>query len=86
MIRFKSAIYRYELISDGDDTTIAEDEIADDSDRARDGELEKMTTGYKGEVQDLFHTVGHLVSGLVEGKATELQDLAILRIAHAILV
>ena len=86
MIGFNNAIHMYKSISDDDDTTVAEKEVADESDRAGNGEFEKMTAGCKGTILNLFHTVGHLIARLLKCKATELQDLAILGIADAIFV
>ena len=67
----------YELIADGDQTTVAEDIVADDPDTARDGECDEMTTGQKSALLDLFDTVGYPVTELAEVETTELQGLAI---------
>ena len=67
----------YELIADGDQTAIAEEIVADDSDTARDGELDEMATGQKSALLDLFDTVGNPVTELIEVETTELQGLAI---------
>ena len=67
----------YELIADGDQTAIAEEVVADDSDTARDGELDEMATGQKSALLDLFDTVGNPVTELIEVETTELQGLAI---------
>ena len=67
----------YELIADGDQTAIAEEIVADDSDTARDGELDEMATGQKSTLLDLFDTVGNPVTELIEVETTELQGLAI---------
>ena len=69
---FQIGFHRYELISDDDDTTVAEYEVADESDRTGDGELEEMAAGHKGTVLNLFHTVGYLIARFLEGKTTEL--------------
>ena len=67
----------YELIADGDQTTVAEEVVADDPDTARDGELDEMATGQKSALFDLFDTVGNPVTELIEVETTELQGLAI---------
>ena len=67
----------YELIADGDQTTVAEEIVADDSDTARDGEFDEMAAGQKSALLDLFDTVGNPVTELIEVETTELQGLAI---------
>lgn len=45
-----------------------------------------MAAGHKGAFLNLFHTVWHLIARFLECETTELQDLAILRIADTILI
>ena len=66
----------YELIADGDQTTVAEEVVADDPDTARDGEFDEMAAGQKSALLDLFDTVGNPVTELIEVETTELQGLA----------
>ena len=74
----------YELIADGDQTTVAEEVVADDSDTAWDGELDEMAAGQKSALLDLFDTVGNPVTELIEVETTELQGLAIQGIGNPV--
>ena len=74
----------YELIADGDQTTVAEEVVADDPDTARDGEFDEMAAGQKSALLDLFDTVGNPVTELIEVETTELQGLAIQGIGNPV--